>query len=77
MKKIICACIGLVLSIALIGCPPTGVPINVRANLHCVPGTQLTCSCLPGNPNGVQVCKADATGFAPCQCPTPTTPSGG
>ena len=38
----------------------------------CVPGMSLGCAC-PGGGMGAQVCKADASGYGPCECAGTTT----
>src|SRR3954469_3265779 len=42
----------------------------------CAPGQQITCGC-PAGAMSVQVCNADGSGYAPCQCGTSSAMSGG
>jgi hypothetical protein len=43
----------------------------------CAPGAQVTCGCPAGEPQSVQVCKPDGSGFGPCGCSGGSTSSGG
>jgi hypothetical protein len=41
----------------------------------CVPGDSKACACVNAT-EGAQVCKADGSGYATCQCETPTSSAG-
>ncbi len=43
--------------------------------MACIPGQQVQCACL-GGADGIQVCRADGSGYDPCQCSSATSSGG-
>jgi hypothetical protein len=47
--------------------PPVAAPVEAKPAPACVPGATQTCVG-PGGCSGGQACKADGTGYDPCNC---------
>ena len=60
-RPFVCALAVASVVLSIVGCPPTSEP-NA-----CTPGQSASCGCIGGGVSS-QVCRADGTGFEPCQC---------
>jgi Sulfatase-modifying factor enzyme 1 len=57
----------LVMGIAASSCGSDDTKVSTPST-SCSPGKQEACAC-PGEATGVQQCRADGSGWEPCQCP--------
>jgi cysteine-rich repeat protein len=54
---------------AVTGTVPTSSDGTTAAPTVCEPGELVECTTCPGEDLGMQACKADGSGFEPCECP--------